>query len=640
MGGSAPSESTMHYPVTIQNFSMRSFSQKIEILYQLFPGLVSYLLVTGGGGLNPFSFGWLVTANQSNLDSAQNYLGWEFFRRAPLLQWPFGRIPNLGPLDGSSVALTDSLPLFAFIFKPITFWLDRPFQYFGLWILICFILQSFFAWKILALWVEKKSIIGISVLFFTLAPGFLDRMRNHLPLSGHWIILASIFLVLSDKAKFGWWLLLGGIATLTQPYFLPIVVVLFISKSLAEVFKGNTKPRTLMGRLGLLLILATFAGFQAGLLAFGLGQISGDGFGEYSTSILSVLDPIVRVPFSQDLFWSNIVPSLAKSQYQYEGFSYLGTGCVGIAIFALLVRTIKSRKNLLQASIILILFVFCVITNLVEPTLTNILFLSLGLVVYESVFWNTKRPLLRSVFFGSSLLAVFSFVTAVEFGSSKYQNYLETRIIDLAQIFRSSGRFIWVLMYVLIIAVVLTISRHMKFERLLAFVLLAAIIFQVQDSRAATAATRARFKTVEHENVLTSPLWREVANRYSKIVIVDPSGRPKLESTHTDFFEFIHPDIWLDLGLFAAENDLAMNDFYFSRFPETKDSAKEITKILIAGDFDKETLYVFTDAPKWILAKINQRGQDLIGLLDGLPVLLPGLGECIACDLTGFQSKV
>jgi hypothetical protein len=68
----------MHYPVTIQNFSMRSFSQKIEILYQLFPGLVSYLLVTGGGGLNPFSFGWLVTANQSNLDSAQNYLGWDF----------------------------------------------------------------------------------------------------------------------------------------------------------------------------------------------------------------------------------------------------------------------------------------------------------------------------------------------------------------------------------------------------------------------------------------------------------------------------------------------------------------------------------------------------------------------------------
>jgi hypothetical protein len=195
-------------------------------------------------------------------------------------------------------------------------------------------------------------------------------------------------------------------------------------------------------------------------------------------------------------------------------------------------------------------------------------------------------------------------------------------------------------MYVLIIAVVLTISRHMKFERLIAFVLLAAIIFQVQDSRAATAATRARFKTVEHENVLTSPLWREVANRYSKIVIVDPSGRPKLESTHTDFFEFIHPDIWLDLGLFAAENDLAMNDFYFSRFPETKDSAKEITKILISGDFDEETLYVFIDAPKWILAKINHRGQDLIGLLDGLPVLLPGLGKCIACDLNGFVSKV
>jgi hypothetical protein len=55
----------------------------------------------------------------------------------------------------------------------------------------------------LALWVEKKAIVGISLPFFTLSPAFIDRMRNQLPLSGHWIIFASIFLILSDKEKLG-----------------------------------------------------------------------------------------------------------------------------------------------------------------------------------------------------------------------------------------------------------------------------------------------------------------------------------------------------------------------------------------------------------------------------------------------------
>jgi hypothetical protein len=36
-------------------------------------------------------------------------------------------------------------------------------------------------------------------------------------------------------------------------------------------------------------------------------------------------------------------------------------------------------------------------------------------------------------------------------------------------------------------------------------------------------------------------------------------------------------------------------------------------------------LLAFINTSKWILAKINQREEDLIGLLDGMPVLPPGL---------------
>ena len=87
---------------------------------------------------------------------------------------------------------------------------------------------------------------------------------------------------------------------------------------------------------------------------------------------------------------------------------------------------------------------------------------------------------------------------------------------------------------------------------------------------------------------------------------------------------------------------MTINAFYFSRSPDLKYSLEsdQIRDVILNGKYNHKTIYVFTDAPMWILAKINLRDQDLIGLLDGLPVLLPDLAGCRSCDLTGFQSKV
>ena len=49
---------------------------------------------------------------------------------------------NYGMELSSSIAINDSLPIMALIFKPLSFILPFDFQYFGLWILICFILQG------------------------------------------------------------------------------------------------------------------------------------------------------------------------------------------------------------------------------------------------------------------------------------------------------------------------------------------------------------------------------------------------------------------------------------------------------------------------------------------------------------------
>ena len=171
-------------------------------------------------------------------------------------------------------------------------------------------------------------------------------------------------------------------------------------------------------------------------------------------------------------------------------------------------------------------------------------------------------------------------------------------------------------------------------------VLVSALGFQVRESLGAFGIVRASFDNAEHESNLRSPLWSEVAKQYQKIVIVNPTATPKLDSKTPDFSTFAVPYIWQDLGRLAADNEMSMNDFYFSRTSDLASEVEQLQEIVSSGTFDSNSIYVFTDAPMWILAKINHREQDLIGLLDGLPVLLPGLASCTSCDLTGFQSKV
>jgi len=115
-------------------------------------GFVTFFSIIGDKILRPTYTDWLMAMGG---DPAQDWLGWQFFRYTPLLQWPIGANPNWGLDIGSSIVFTDSIPLLAFIFKLLNTLLPDTFQYCGIWILICFLLQSFFAWKLLSLFSLK-----------------------------------------------------------------------------------------------------------------------------------------------------------------------------------------------------------------------------------------------------------------------------------------------------------------------------------------------------------------------------------------------------------------------------------------------------------------------------------------------------
>ena len=91
-------------------------------------GLLVFLLVAGSSILDGSNIQWL----GGSLDPAQHYLGWALYRDSP---WtlPLGLNPNNGLEFSNAIVFSDSLPLFAILFKSLSHFLPHPFQYFDVW---------------------------------------------------------------------------------------------------------------------------------------------------------------------------------------------------------------------------------------------------------------------------------------------------------------------------------------------------------------------------------------------------------------------------------------------------------------------------------------------------------------------------
>ena len=110
-----------------QKYLGHKFENLRDFLISAVIGIFSFVYITGGKILNTSSTEWLF-----GVDSDTNYIGWQFFRRTPILQFPIGNSPNLGTGFASSIVYSDSIPLLAIPFKFLNFLLPNDFQYFGL----------------------------------------------------------------------------------------------------------------------------------------------------------------------------------------------------------------------------------------------------------------------------------------------------------------------------------------------------------------------------------------------------------------------------------------------------------------------------------------------------------------------------
>ena len=134
----------------------------------LFAGLAGFQIV------NPSHISWLLDSP----DPTTHYLGWSFFRHDP---WhlPLGLNPNYGLSSGSSIVYSDSIPLLALLFKPLSPWLGEPFQYTGLWLLLCFMMQGIFAMLLCGRFVHRLLPQLLAAGLFMIPFIFLKRLDGH-----------------------------------------------------------------------------------------------------------------------------------------------------------------------------------------------------------------------------------------------------------------------------------------------------------------------------------------------------------------------------------------------------------------------------------------------------------------------------
>ncbi|MDO7899748.1 DUF6311 domain-containing protein [Pseudomonas citrulli] len=535
-------------------------------LLPLLLGALAFLLVIGPRVLDPTNIAWLGEG-----DAATHYMGWAFFRHSPWT-FPLGMNPSYGLELGNGIIFSDSNPLLALLFKPFDAWLPATFQYFGFWLLACFVLQAWFAWKLLGLltpsvWVR---LLGTGLLVFS-PPMFL-RMGGHLSLSGHFLILAALYLALRpglDKRRLAWGGLLAATA-LVHAYLLAMVALIWLADLATRTLQARLSRREAGVELGGVFLLVAFCCWQAGYFSVGGGTVAG-GYGLYRLNVMSLVNPSG---------WSHLLRDLPQGPGDYEGFNYLGLGILMLAICAG-VAGLQGNTGLVNAV-------------------------------------RDKRLLLWALIG----LTLFSLTNNVGIGTLDVHYWLPRTVEKLANIFRAAGRMFWPVFYALVFVVIFLVIRGNP-PRAAACLLALALVVQVLDTHAGWAGLRSnRMQTAASSwpTPLKDPFWASAAGHYSKVRTLMPQNQP---------------ENWLLASQYAVEHGLETDGVYLGRMGtrEIERAQRHADQMLASGQYEADSLYILDSRAAPLAAKTVDHQTDLLTRVDGLVVLAPGWKSCAACPV-------
>jgi hypothetical protein len=422
-------------------------------------GVVAFFVWAGWTYLDPQNVSWVRTG-----DRAMHTLGWWFFRVSP---WGFP--PGINPRNGleisSSIALSDSLPLFAIPFKLLSPLLPTVFQYWGIWFLTCMILQGVFGYLIgraLALTRPVSVLLGACLILF---PAFVWRLPVHMALAGHWTLLWALWLYVGRRPPRPWaWPLLLGVTASVHAYLVAMVLAIWAAALVQRVWVGT------LSRRGAALELA--AGLAATVAVMWLvgffmtPSLGAKGFGFYRMNLDSFLDPNK---------WSLVLPNLPSTAGDYEGQSFPGLGILVLLVLGLVLAFPRLRA-------------------IWSPRWLPLL----GVAFALGLFAMSDKPVLGSWELGTIPLP--------------------PAALDFASMFRASGRMIWPAAYLAVLLAFVLLAGRLR-PRVLAGLAAAAVLVQAVD----TSRGWSEFANIQPPPAATwptpihSPFWEFAARHYDKL---------------------------------------------------------------------------------------------------------------------------
>jgi hypothetical protein len=516
------------------------------------------------------------------MDVATTLSGYTYFVRDGW-RWPLFHVAKLGAPEGFNIIFTDSLPLVALVGRVVYRLTGHAVNLLGAWTGLCFLCSALACTGLVVRIGQRGIAATLAATIMALCQPALLARWGHVALMGQFeVVLALVYYVGCRRdwqplRCFNWGVALCVLALWTQPYLFIMVFGLVAAAIGQAVLDRRTPPVQGIAVLGGLVATSVAIMLVSGHLA-GTGALADSGFGGFSANLLSPVVPQLSGVFPSARTWM-----LDATGGQYEGFSYFGAGLLMLVLAALpwIGATVARgwRRHVCLLGVLLLFTVF-----------------ALSNEIYIGIWHALSVPLPEAV-------------------------------LNLASVFRSSGRFIWPLLYcVMALAIVGTAALHGRFGALL---LIAAVAVQWADTaplRTALAASAAHPAPAP----INLAAWRSAVARHSYVRVLPSFGclTPGI------------PPSWraeaaVTIQLLAARKDVATNTVFADRssWPCDRERRLAAPGLLLPGEL---RVLLRTQAPsedlragscrataRMIVCSNTLRADDFPALLD----VSAGIGE-------------
>ena len=407
-----------------------NFLEKYSIWFSVLFAVIIFHAKIGLSTLDPTNYEWLLTRHS---DWTPDFVAWMYYRDATW-SFPIGLFDGYSLPERVSIGLTGGIPLLAIPFKTLSSILPDIFQYFGLWILLCFVLQAIFGYKLLEeLGVKDKLTRMLGACLLVLSYSFLDRI-GHLNLCAHWLILAGLWSYFSD---FSWKkkILIQSLLVWASVWIHPYLIIFSISIASADFFNQFVldKKYFFKSLISMLIIILVAVGAWTilGNHTMDSESAKAEGFGIFSANLNTFWTPKVDTP---------LMAALAKArEEQFEGTAYLGLGILAF-VFFLPWFWLKNKLKLSWSRSYFVIW-------------------TLGIAM---------------MLFAVTHIVTFNHRVIIEFN-------LPEEVLEKLSILRASGRYIWLIQYLLITSFILLISDLQIRKRWIYLFLALAIIINTVD---------------------------------------------------------------------------------------------------------------------------------------------------------------